>query len=274
MKLLLRRSQRSGSFSGSVIFCLDARVEFTPQERESIRRYKLHNQAIYNSEASQRALDKANASASEHGMGDWRNLGGQLKGLAYLALASMKLNISISSLEKGQHVECKSMDELLGAEAAIMDACENLKGYLDTAATFDGREVLIDFSSGEPEVIAQAAAQPMLAALPAPTAPPAPEAPPAAPARELFNPAAMDARPQQPPSEPLREYELVDGEAVPKKPAPAAAQAAPETFRGLYATAARKRSDDGLLKGALIVAGVLVIVIWLILMQAQRQMYG
>lgn len=273
MKLLLRRSQRSGSFSGSVIFCLDARVEFTPEERENIRRYKLHNQVIYNSEASQRALDKAQVSASEHGAGDWRYLGGQLKGLAYLALASMKLNISIASLEKGQHVECKSMDELLGAESAIMEACENLKGYLDTAATFDGREVLIDFSTGQPEVIAQAAAQPVLAALPGPSARPAPEEPPAAPARELFSPAAMDAPTPPPSPEPLREYELVDGEAVPKA-TPAASQAAPDTFRGLYATAARKRSDEGLLKAVLIGAGVLVIVIWLIVMQAQRQMYG
>jgi hypothetical protein len=36
-----------------------------------------------------------------------------------------------------------------------MTACQNLRGYLDTAATFDGREVLLDFSSDEPAVVAQ-----------------------------------------------------------------------------------------------------------------------
>jgi hypothetical protein len=34
---------------------------------------------------------------------------------------------------------------LLGAEGAIMDACKNLKAYLDTAQTFDGREEVLEF---------------------------------------------------------------------------------------------------------------------------------
>lgn len=265
MKLLLRRSQRSGSFSSSVIFCLDARAEFTAQERENIRRYKLGSQVIYNSEASKKHLEKG-AMAAATG-----NMAGGLKSLASLALAAMNLNISIKSLEAGQHVECKSMDELLGAESAIMEACENLKGYLDTAATFDGREVLVDFSTGEPQVVAQAAAQPVLATLPSPT-PPA-DLPPSPP-RELFSPAAVEA-PAPEPHTPtaLPEYELIDGEAVPK-PGGTPTKVSPEAFRGLYATAARKRSDDDLVKVALIVAGVLVIVIWLIVMQAQRQTYG
>jgi hypothetical protein len=45
----------------------------------------------------------------------------------------------------------------MGAEQAIMTACQNLKAFLDTAATFDGREVLFDFESGEPEPVAIAA---------------------------------------------------------------------------------------------------------------------
>lgn len=176
MQLLLRRSQRAGTFSGSMIFCLDARVQFTPEERASIQKYRLGNQVIYNSEASQRALDKAQASANQYGGSDWRQIGGQLKGLAFLALASMKLNISIASLERGQHVECKSLDELLGAEDAIMTACENLRGYLDTAATFDGREVVVDFSTETPQVVAVAPALPSssLATVPPPPAPFAP----------------------------------------------------------------------------------------------------
>jgi len=157
MQLKLQRSQREGGvMSKSVIFCLDARVEFTPAEQQSITKYKLHKQVIYNSEASKRALDGGAARVDGSTVG-------HLKSLAFTALAAMNLNISIESLQRGQHVECKSMDELLGAEEAIMDACRNLRGYLDTAATFDGREVLISFNTDEPEVLASAPA-PMLVA--------------------------------------------------------------------------------------------------------------
>lgn len=73
-----------------------------------------------------------------------------------MAMAALKLNITIGSLQKGQHVECKSLDELLAAEDAILTACKNLKAFLETAATFDGREVLIDFDTAEPVIIAEA----------------------------------------------------------------------------------------------------------------------
>lgn len=160
MQLKLQRSQREGGVvSKSVIFCLDARVEFTPAEQASITRYKLHKQVIYNSEAAQKHLASAGMSMATG------NMIGSLKGMASVAFAALNLNISIESLQRGQHVECKSMDELLGAEDAIMTACQNLRGYLDTAATFDGREVLIDFNTPEPQVVATATAPaPMLVA--------------------------------------------------------------------------------------------------------------
>lgn len=160
MQLKLQRSQREGGVvSKSVIFCLDARVEFTPAEQASITRYKLHKQVIYNSEAAQKHLANAGMSMATG------NMIGSLKGMASVAFAALNLNISIESLQRGQHVECKSMDELLGAEDAIMTACQNLRGYLDTAATFDGREVLIDFNTPEPQVVATATAPaPMLVA--------------------------------------------------------------------------------------------------------------
>ena len=53
-----------------------------------------------------------------------------------------------------------------------MEACRNLKVYLDTAATFDGREFLVDFDTDEPQIVAQASApQPALAAPSTPAAP-------------------------------------------------------------------------------------------------------
>jgi hypothetical protein len=197
MLLKIRRSQREGGLiSKNVIFCLDARADFTAQEQQNITRYKLHNQMIYNSEASARHLAKADAQRDG-------SLGGSLKSLALVAMAAMKLNISIASLQRGQHVECKSLDELLGAEQAIMTACENLKGYLDTAATFDGREVLVDFATGAPQVVAHAAAPALIVPPPAPPLPaPAPALPaPAVEGAEAIPEAASATPPAAEPAQ-------------------------------------------------------------------------
>jgi hypothetical protein len=45
----------------------------------------------------------------------------------------------------GQHIECKDLDELLGAEEAIREACKALKVYLTVAESFDGREEVVEF---------------------------------------------------------------------------------------------------------------------------------
>ena len=151
MQLKIKRSQRDGGvISTAAIFCLDARVQFTDDEQRNITRYKLGGQTIYNSEASRRLIERS----------DRQNDGstrGALRSIASLALAALKLNISINSLARGQRVECKSLDELMAAEGAIMEACENLKSYLDTAATFDGREVLFDYASGSAMAVASSA---------------------------------------------------------------------------------------------------------------------
>lgn len=166
MQLKLQRTQRmGGAMGGTVVFCLDARVSLTQPELKDVQRYKLHNQVIYNSEASRKHIEKGMSQNDG-------SILGSFKGLASLAMAHLNLNITISSLQKGQHIECKSLDELLGAEEALMVACNNLRGYLDTAATFDGTEVVINFDSAGPAVITQATPQPALVAPNAP-APPA-----------------------------------------------------------------------------------------------------
>ncbi len=163
MQLKLKRSQRDGGMlGGTVIFCLDARAEYTAEEKRNIERYKLSSQAIYNSEASKRLLNKA----ASHDDGSTR---GALKAIGVSLLAGMRLNISIGSLERGHHIECKTIDELLGAEEQLMEACEGLRNYLNAAASFDGREVVVDFSSGKPAVVAES--QPSAAML----MPPSPE---------------------------------------------------------------------------------------------------
>ena len=147
---------------GKLLFCLDARAEFTGEERSNIDKYKLGGMCIYNSEAAKKHVE----AAAGHMMTG--SVTGSLKAIGSYALAALNLNITINDLERGKHVECKDMDELLGAENAVITACENLKAYLAAAATFDGREVLIDFSNAEPKVAA-----PGPASLAPPPAPPA-----------------------------------------------------------------------------------------------------
>ena len=198
---------------GTVIYCLNARAEFTPEEKHNLKRYKLHKLPIYNSERSKQMLARADA----HDDGSTR---GALKGLAYSVMHRMALNITVDGLERGQYIECKSMDELLGAEEACIEACRNLKGYLDVAATFDGRMVVIDFDSGEPEIVAASGPAEQLVAPPAPPAPPqglpSPEQveeadfAPAPPAEPEFGPEAETERseyeePQPDPLQPVKD---------------------------------------------------------------------
>ena len=90
-----------------------------------------------------------------------------MRGVASLALAKMNLNISIASLGRGHHIECKDLPELLDAEKTLMEACRSLKQFLEAAVTFNGSIIVVDFDDGEKVHISQGALE--LAALPAPT---------------------------------------------------------------------------------------------------------
>jgi hypothetical protein len=141
-----------------MIFALDARMEVPPAERDLIERYRLGRLVIYDSAARQRHAEtmkeRLESTKQFPGMGEsiekqFLGIGKNLVrlGLAGVsaARASMSLRITVYSLIKGEHVECRDMDELLGAEQAIVEAAENLRAYLDTAATFDGRETVVEF---------------------------------------------------------------------------------------------------------------------------------
>ncbi len=147
MQLKIKRSQRTGGvMANKIIFALDARSELKPEEKSLVSKYALGKLVIYDSETRKKLTESgqsniANAQSGSAGRSVWA----ATKGLASLAMAAMSLRVSVDSLSQGHHIECKDMDELLGAEEAITEACRNLKGYLETAATFDGREVVIDF---------------------------------------------------------------------------------------------------------------------------------
>ena len=133
MQLKIQRSQRTGGLmGGKAIFVLDIRAEYSPDERASINKSGLGGEIVYSSQKATEHLDRAVQSTSA-----FRTLGS-------IALAKMSLNITIASLAKGQHVECKDLAELVGCEEAIRTACKNVRSYLDVAATFDGGEEAVE----------------------------------------------------------------------------------------------------------------------------------
>ena len=153
MQLKLKRSQRAGGLTGGkVFFALDARADLSPDEKSLVQKYKLGNLVVYDSEARKKHAgsayghfdDAANVSGLEVSSAArslWRNA----RGSASAAIMALSLRVTVDSLMGGQHIECKELDELLGAEAAILDACKSLKNYLETALTFDGREEVVEF---------------------------------------------------------------------------------------------------------------------------------
>lgn len=144
-QLKLRRSQKTGMLGGKPTFTLDARVELPPDARTLVAKYQLSGLVVYDSQARRKQQEAAyshfdEATRSSAGRSLWKSA----RGLASAAAMALTLRVTVGGLMSGQHIACKDLDELLGAEAAIVEACRNLKGYLETALTFDGREDLID----------------------------------------------------------------------------------------------------------------------------------
>ena len=154
MQLKIQRSQRVGGVLGNtVLFCLDVRAAYSDQETTNINKYKLGKEVVYNSSAAKRHIANVNANVGRMGNDDLKSKAlGLAGGAASLVLAKLSLNISIASLGRGHHIECKDMEELLEAEDTVRAACKNVTRYLDVATTFDGSQVLIEYDKGEEKV--------------------------------------------------------------------------------------------------------------------------
>lgn len=149
--LKLKRSQRASALGGKPTFMLDARVDLPPDDRSLIAKYRLGSLIVYDSKARQKHQEAAYGHFTDAQAGDLslsssaRSFWKSARGIASAAMMALSLRVTINKLISGQHIECKDLDELLGAEAAVIEACRNLRTYLDTARTFDGREELLEF---------------------------------------------------------------------------------------------------------------------------------
>jgi hypothetical protein len=107
---------------------------------------------VYDSEARRKHTEAAyghfDSAVNTPGLGlssAGRSMWSNVRGVARAAMIALSLRVTISSLISGVHIECKDLDELLGAEEAIVEACKTIKTYLEVAVTFDGREEVIEF---------------------------------------------------------------------------------------------------------------------------------
>lgn len=148
IQLKLKRSQKAGML-GKTSFMLDARAELTTAGKALVTKYGLGSLVVYDSKARQQRADQAadhfDAAYVQSYGSVGRSLWSNAKGLANAAMMALSLRVTVNNLLNGQHIECRDLDELLGAEAAIVEACKNLKAYIETALTFDGREELLEF---------------------------------------------------------------------------------------------------------------------------------
>ena len=143
MQLKLSRSQRTGIMSRNVTFMLDARLDLNAEEAASVRRYGLGKLVVYNSAAAEKHREQLSRALDDME----RREGGIFRARLHAAMIRLSLQVTIDSLTRGQHIECKDLDELLGAEDAIKEACESARAYIKVAKTFDGREEVIDFDA-------------------------------------------------------------------------------------------------------------------------------
>ena len=121
MKLILRRSQKSGMMSSKIIFVLEAKADISPEERGWVDKYKLGKTILYS---------KKDASETGDGV------------VGVLLFLAMNITVSVDDLTGGKTLECNHILEMLAVEGQITEAAQTFKQVLDAAAHFGGEEVI------------------------------------------------------------------------------------------------------------------------------------
>lgn len=129
MKLKLRRTQKSGMI-GKVTFSMFAQTDLTPEEAGYVTKYKMGKEVLYHK-------DKVDTSGvGMPGMGVMASVG------RLLAAKALNLTITADDLVNGKTVECKDIVEMRAAEEQIKEACALFKEVLESAAHFEGEEII------------------------------------------------------------------------------------------------------------------------------------
>lgn len=142
--LKLKHSKKKDA-RGKVIYCLDARADASKHIKHIIKEHELGKRVLYESDAVERHRDKVaerllatqqsaviKGSSQEHFIGAGKMLW-HLGGAAIAGIrAALGLKITVDSLFKGIHVECRTVPELREVEEAVRGA----KGRLCRAPHF------------------------------------------------------------------------------------------------------------------------------------------
>ena len=140
MQLLIKRGrqQTGGIINPKYSFVSTVRAQYTEEERALINKYEIGGSVIYDSAQTNQYLEAAGKAGSA------------IKTVGFLVLAKMGLSITVASLQKGHQIMCADLSELLDCENAVVEACKGVRGYLEAAETFDGREIVVDLDEEQP----------------------------------------------------------------------------------------------------------------------------
>lgn len=112
MKLVLTRNQAKGVMGG-VSFEVRGQIQFSNEESDLVRHYKLDNEVLASKPLRVLGRDT-----------------GQI------------VEVKVRTLVNGDTFKAKDLGEVIGHTENLISACENLKTYLDVARKFGGQEVV------------------------------------------------------------------------------------------------------------------------------------
>ena len=111
MKLNIKKSQHKGLI-GKPSFSITPNLFLTDEEIDLINHYKLQKQVLY----SKKTLSiLGNPTENE-------------------------ISVSVEGLMKGDSFKCKSLEEVISYKNSLIEACQNLKLFIDAARSFTGDE--------------------------------------------------------------------------------------------------------------------------------------
>jgi hypothetical protein len=111
MKLILMKNQAKGLL-GATSFEVKSQVELTADEQKLIQHYGLNNAVLFSKKVTffGQTTDRA-------------------------------IEVRVRDILGGEGFKCKDLEEVIAYSDSIKSACHTLKGYLEVAATFGGKEV-------------------------------------------------------------------------------------------------------------------------------------
>lgn len=114
MKLIITRKQAKGMLGmGSVTFEVQGHVQLTTEEAELVKHYGLEKEIVAHKPL--RILGRETGQA---------------------------IQVSVRNLVAGDVFKAKDLSEVIGHTENLVEACKNLKTYIEVARTFGGQEVI------------------------------------------------------------------------------------------------------------------------------------